>query len=58
MLEGGQFFAGEIPRVGTACLPHIIDEMYSRECNVHFRTIRQGPAAPIHREFKGQSVFS
>jgi hypothetical protein len=25
--------------MGTACLPDIIVEMYSRECNVHFRTI-------------------
>jgi hypothetical protein len=44
--------------VGTDCLPDIIVEMYSREYNVHFRSIGQRLAAPIHRVLKGQAVFS
>jgi len=43
--------------MGTACLPDIIVEMYSRECNVHFIAIGQRLAAPIHRVLKGQPVF-
>jgi hypothetical protein len=43
--------------VGTACLPDVIVEMYSREYNVHFRSIGQRPAAPIHRVLEGQPVF-
>ena len=39
VLEGRQFFAAEISGVGTACLPDIIVEMYSRECNVHCRAM-------------------
>ena len=57
MLEGRQFFAAEILGVGTACLPDIIVEMYSRECNVHCRAIGPGLAALIHSVFKGQAVF-
>ena len=58
MLKGRQFLAAEISGVGTAYLPYIIAEMYSRECNVHFRTIRQGPAVSIHRVLKGAARFS
>ena len=57
VLESWQFFADEILGVGTACLAHIIVEMYSMECSVHFRTIGQRLAAPIHRVLKGQPVF-
>jgi hypothetical protein len=57
VLEGRQFLADEFSGVGTACLPDIIVEMYSRECNVHFRTIGQELAAPIHRVFQGQAAF-
>jgi hypothetical protein len=39
VLESREFFADEISGVGTACLPHIIVEMYSMKCSVHFRTI-------------------
>ena len=42
----------------TIWLAQIMVETCFRECNVHFRTIGQGLAAPIHREFKGQAVFS
>jgi len=57
VLEGRQFFAAEISGVGAACLLHIIVEMYSRECNVHFRTIRQELAASIHKALKGEPIF-
>jgi len=57
VLEGRQTFAAEFSGVGTACLPDIIVDMYSRECNVHFRTIGQGLAASIHMAHKGQPVF-
>jgi hypothetical protein len=57
VLEGRQFFAAGFSGVGAACLPDIIVEMYSREYNVHFRTIGQGLAASIHRVLKGQPVF-
>ena len=57
MLEGRQLFAAEFSGVGTACLPDIIIEMYSREYNVHFRSIGKRLAAPIHRVLKGQPVF-
>jgi len=57
VLEGRQTFAAEFSGVGTASLPDIFVEMYSRECNVHFRTIGQGLAASIHRVLKGQPVF-
>ena len=58
MLKGRQFLAAEIPGVGIAYLPYIIAEMCSRESNVHFKTIRQGPAASIHRVLKGAARFS
>jgi len=57
VLEGRQSFAAEFSGVGTACLPGVIIEMYPRECNVHFRTIRQRLAALIHRELKSQADF-
>jgi len=43
--------------MGTAYLPDIIVEMYSKECNVHFRTIGQRLAALIHRVLNRQAVF-
>jgi hypothetical protein len=57
VLEGRQLFAAELSGVGTACLPDIIVEMYSREYNVHFRSIRKRLAAPIHRVLGWQPVF-
>jgi len=57
VLEGRQFFAAEFSGVGTASQPDIIVEMHFRECNVYFRTIRRGLAAPIHMVLKRQPVF-
>jgi len=57
VLEGRQTFAAEFSGVGTACLPDIIVEMYSRECNVRLRTIGQGLVASIHQVLKGWPVF-
>jgi hypothetical protein len=55
--ESRQFFVAEFSGVDTACLPDIIIEMNSRECNMHLRTIGQRLAAPIHMVLKGQPVF-
>jgi hypothetical protein len=52
VLKGRQYFAAEISGVGTACLPDIIVEMYSREYNMHCRAIRQGL---VSCEFTGYS---
>jgi len=57
VLEGRQFFAAVFSGVGIASQPDIIIEMHSRECNVYFRTIRQGLAAPIYTVLKRQPVF-